>query len=315
MIAVQSNDDGRAGPRERVLVIFPGALGDLICLAPALRAISRRHREAEVELMAREELSRFAAGRLGMSRAPSRVHSIDRREVALLFSDSGGSAAPAREFFSPFSRIYSFFSAADPRFRRALTAASAPGAVSFHEFRPDRPGHMSVAYLEEIGENSVNLNTGIDLLPDDLEAASRILARIAGSAAFIAIFPGSGSPAKNWPIEQFRALADRIEQVERAVFILGPAEARIENALAGKSVLKDLSLGTVAAIARLSSAFVGVDSGVSHLAAAGAPGVVMFGPTDPRKWAPLGRIEVIRREPISAITPDEVIAALGRIRR
>ena len=42
----------------RRLVIFPGALGDLICLVPALRAIGRQQPEAALELMARRELAR-----------------------------------------------------------------------------------------------------------------------------------------------------------------------------------------------------------------------------------------------------------------
>jgi ADP-heptose:LPS heptosyltransferase len=38
------------------------------------------------------------------------------------------------------------------------------------------------------------------------------------------------------------------------------------------------------------AAFVGNDSGISHLAAAaGARAIVLFGPTDPGNWAPRGR--------------------------
>src|SRR6266481_9430520 len=87
----------------RVLVIFPGALGDLMCLMPALAAISRRHPGATVELMARFELARLMAGRTVVARA----HSIDAREVGELFvvetAEKGG------RFFSEFDRIYSFF--------------------------------------------------------------------------------------------------------------------------------------------------------------------------------------------------------------
>ncbi len=41
--------------------------------------------------------------------------------------------------------------------------------------------------------------------------------------------------------------------------------------------------------------FVGNDSGLSHLAAVvGAPTLVLFGPTDPRLWAPIGpRVTVL----------------------
>jgi ADP-heptose:LPS heptosyltransferase len=51
--------------QERLLIIFPGALGDLICGLPAIRAIARRHSQASLELMARAELARFAVGRMG----------------------------------------------------------------------------------------------------------------------------------------------------------------------------------------------------------------------------------------------------------
>src|ERR1039458_6206671 len=74
-----------AHPIRRVLVIFPGALGDLMCLMPALGAISRRHPGASVELMARMELARLAAGRTVVARG----HSIDAREVGELFTEPG----------------------------------------------------------------------------------------------------------------------------------------------------------------------------------------------------------------------------------
>src|ERR1700675_3321938 len=104
--------------RPRVLVIFPGALGDLICLVATLRAIARRHPGVSLELMARAELSRFAVGRIGISRA----HSIDRREVSNLFADS--EYAEAQKFFGGFERIYSFFAEDDARFTQSLSRAA-----------------------------------------------------------------------------------------------------------------------------------------------------------------------------------------------
>jgi heptosyltransferase-2 len=138
----------------------------------------------------------------------------------------------------------------------------------------------------------------------------------------IVIFPGSGSPGKNWPADKFAALASKLSMSNRAsvAVILGPAEISLEPIFreSGVPVLKQLDLPTVAAIARVASAFVGVDSGVSHLAAAtGASGVVIFGPTDPARWGPLapgagGQIEVLRRNPIDSIEADEVAAALSK---
>jgi hypothetical protein len=150
-----------------ILVVFPGALGDLICAIPALRAIARRHREAPLELMARAELVRFATGRLGLdggrsaellpgdshsdNRRQSRGHSIDRREVAQLFAARGGSISDeARTLFGGFSHVYSFFAADDEHFRSALMSATG-GRASFFPFRPAGDGHVAAAYLKEIG--------------------------------------------------------------------------------------------------------------------------------------------------------------------
>ncbi|HXM89011.1 MAG TPA: hypothetical protein VN916_06125, partial [Candidatus Acidoferrum sp.] len=126
-------DEKNARSTRRVLVIFPGALGDLMCLMPALAAISRRHPGASIELMARSELARLAAGRSVVARG----HSIDAREVAELFAD--GTSGGARRFFCEFDRVYSFFASDDARFRARLAAAT-DGEVSFHPFRPSGDG-------------------------------------------------------------------------------------------------------------------------------------------------------------------------------
>jgi ADP-heptose:LPS heptosyltransferase len=87
---------------------------------------------------------------------------------------------------------------------------------------------------------------------------------------------------------------------------------------AGLPVLTQLDLPTVAAIARVAAAFVGNDSGVSHLAAAvGASGVAIFGPTDPARWRPVaaaagGEIVVVRRDPLDALQAREVAGVLSK---
>jgi heptosyltransferase III len=306
----------RARAIRRVLVIFPGALGDLMCLMPALGAISRRHPRASIEVMARLELARLVAGRSVVVRG----HSIDAREVGELFADeaSGG----ARRFFGEFDRVYSFFASDDSRFRTRLAAAT-DGEVSFHLFRPGREGHVSAGYLRAIGEAVLPMDARLEPTSDDLAAAARVLPRLkCVSSNLIVIFPGSGSPGKNWPAEKFAALASKLALSNRVsvVVILGPAETSIEPVFreAGVPLLKDLDLPTVAAIARPASAFVGNDSGVSHLAAAvGTAGVVIFGATDPARWRPMGpggdaSIRVLRREPIDSIEVREVADAISK---
>jgi ADP-heptose:LPS heptosyltransferase len=72
-----------------------------------------------------------------------------------------------------------------------------------------------------------------------------------------------------------------------ALTVAGPAEAG-ETPMLGPPEARDWPLPDLAALLAGVALFLGNDSGISHLAAAvGAPGVVLFGPTDARRWRPL----------------------------
>jgi len=284
-------------------------LGDLICLIPAIRAIVADHPGADVELMARMELARFAVGRIGIARA----HSIDRPEVSQLFVSDAPCSEATRSFFGSFARVYSFFAADDERFRSALTAVTRE--VRFYPFHPPGDDHVAIAYLRTMGvQAGATVEVGLELPDEDRDAASKILARNRLQPhSYLLVLPGSGSRSKNWPAEKFVALAERIAAAIKSLVVLGPAEEGIEDIFRARRIapLRGLELGEVAALARQAKAFVGSDSGVSHLAAAaGASGVVLFGPTDPDRWRPLGRVAVIRHQPIADLTVEEVEAAL-----
>jgi heptosyltransferase-2 len=116
-------------------------------------------------------------------------------------------------------------------------------------------------------------------------------------AAHIASFAHA---AKRWPLERFASVFEAIAERGLPTVLLGSAGESAMNAeaarlapkakvldLAGKSTLPE-ALGVL----KLARAFVGNDSGVAHLAAAaGAPAVVVFGPTDPQATRPLGEGE------------------------
>jgi heptosyltransferase III len=296
-------------PAMRLLVIFPGALGDLVCLGPALRAIAHRHHDATLELMARAELARFAVGRMSIEAG----HSIDRREVSSLFRIDAGADPAAHAFFAQFGRIYSFFAAEDHNFRRSLRAAAC-GEVSFHRFRPPGDAHIARLYLDSIDASGDPVESRVDLAKFDFDSADEVLDRVgAARDEFCLVFPGSGSLTKNWPLDRFVELANHASSFLKPIAILGPAEPAMETRFQGRQVvaLKGLELEVVAALAHRARAFVGNDSGVSHLAAAaGARGVVIFGPTDPVRWQPLGEVTVLRREPLNALAVGEVLQAL-----
>jgi len=302
---------GAKGAGTRVLIIFPGALGDLICLIPTIRVIASRHASAQIELMARHELARFVVERSDLARA----HSIDRAEVAQLFATGAEVPTDAEKFFGGFARIYSFFAAEDARFRRRLSAIAKE--VSFHPFAPPGDDHVARGYLRSIAAAGAPMDASLEPTPYDRIAAAAHLERLALEPdRFILVLPGSGSRWKNWPAEKFAELAERLSTRMCSLVILGPAESGLKSAFHDRQIatLDALELGEVAGLAESARAFVGNDSGIAHLAAAvGAPGVVLFGLTQPARWRPLGAARAVWREPIASITIDEVTAELTEI--
>jgi len=116
----------------------------------------------------------------------------------------------------------------------------------------------------------------------------------------VIIHPGSGSPAKCWP--WFEQLAD---QIHDSLILIGPCESQFQTK---RPRLERLTLQSVAEELRRCRAFIGNDSGITHLAAyLGCPTIALFGPTDPRIWGPIGRrVTILRGIPLSTISVDEI---------
>jgi heptosyltransferase-3 len=109
----------------------------------------------------------------------------------------------------------------------------------------------------------------------------------------IVLHPFASSPAKRWP----HALSLHLPNL---VHLRGP-----EEQLAGALFIPDLAdLARYIAGAR---AYIGNDSGITHLAAAlGVPTIAIFQSTDPAIWGPRGTHVRILQQP----TPDAVLDAL-----
>jgi hypothetical protein len=136
-------------------------------------------------------------------------------------------------------------------------------------------------------------------------AIPRIQCPPAPSADFAVIHPFSGSPRKNWPLERYRGLAQRLALPVR--WCAGPEE-KLEDATRIDNLYQ---LASWLASARL---YIGNDSGITHLAAAvGVPTVAIFGPTDPAVWAPRGdRVNVLSGN-LNEISVDRVLKAAESI--
>ncbi len=155
------------------------------------------------------------------------------------------------------------------------------------------------------------------------EAARRLLP---DGPVYVGLGIGSREPRKNWPVARFAELARVLARHNLApVLLLGPQErARAEEIRksAPAAAAIDLTqspagcepLDLRIAVAKRLAIVVANDSGWGHLCgAAGRPIVSLFGPTDPRRWAPFAPIRrTIRAQDFSgdamSSIPSEAVA-------
>lgn len=309
----------------RVLVIFPGSLGDFLCFLPTLQAIGGRHPGERVELMGKREVVELAVG----WSLVAATHSIDRYEVAQLFSYTNKVSKEAGSFFSRFSAVYSWTAYGDAHFATKLKHLVAGPVAMFPFYRGQGEEHACTYYLRCLGEQPRPLP---QLRPEAEKlrwAESYWHDQGLGSAPVLTLHPGSGSPGKQWDLGGFEEVMRwwTKERAGKVLVVLGLAEEeRRLKWREGGCIAKGLSLPYLAALLYKATAYVGNDSGVSHLAGVvGARGVIIFGPTDPRQWRPLGGgLVVVRNEQfrrsfpdasgisLLEIPPQEVIRTLAR---
>ena len=140
----------------------------------------------------------------------------------------------------------------------------------------------------------------------------------------LALHPGSGSERKNWPESKWAELVQYLlgstpwallvvggeaegERLQRLTAALPPRRVR---------VAQSLPLAEVAGLLARSRAFVGHDSGISHLAAAlGLPGLVLWGDSPSEIWRPPSDQVVLLRHPagLSRLPVAYVIDQLERL--
>lgn len=112
----------------------------------------------------------------------------------------------------------------------------------------------------------------------------------------IILHPGSGSMRKNWPAPNFIELFAMLKTAGMSPeILLGPAEHNLSEIFTrslpvGTKILTPAGLLDIISILKQSEGFIGNDSGISHLSAFwGIPTVVIFGPSNPKRWKPFGR--------------------------
>jgi heptosyltransferase-3 len=264
------------GSNTRVVVLFPGALGDLVLAMPALAAVRARHASAHLTLAVSGGLRALAATS-GLCDATA---SLDDADAAGLF---GGARLPA--WLGDRPHLYSWIGSRDHDVEKRLHSL-AERAEIFPIVRDDGDEHAAVAYARQVG--------ACELEPSfrwPAPASSPRVEELLGTCErpIIAMHAGAGSPTKRWAVEGFADLVRRwADGGGDVVEIVGPADHDLPP-IGGRRRIVEWPLCDVAALLAQVDAYAGNDSGISHLAGAlGTCGVAVFGPTPARRWAPRG---------------------------
>ncbi len=105
----------------------------------------------------------------------------------------------------------------------------------------------------------------------------------------IVLHPSSGSTKKNPPLEVFLEIESYLKiKGYDVIYFIGEADSWLKSKVS--EFYECFDPCSIAKALKGSLLFIGLDSGISHLAAyVGIPTVVIYGPSDPLIWKPIGR--------------------------
>jgi ADP-heptose:LPS heptosyltransferase len=321
---------------DHVLVVRSGALGDAVLTLPVFSALLQRAKRVTV-------LGAPASwGFLNPGFDRLRIADYGAPAWLGLFGCEAGFGREAGALLAEIDCALVYQTSGRDLANRALRDAGVAKVLGAAPPRlegppPGPPVHAATRLLAPLAEASLGPSTPKRPVPIERDPLLRVSEAERAAALFrlglegvprnglITIHPGSGGKAKCWPASRFASLAEAapVRWGLTPVFLFGPADAAaraaLETALTGERAvpaLVDRPVREVLALLSLSAAYVGNDSGVTHLAARAAPTLALFGPSDPRIWSPLGHEVRIIRAPegrMEALTSETVIAALDEL--
>ena len=261
-------------PPPRVLVIRGGAIGDFILTLPVLRLLREMIPSCHLEVMGYLSIATLAQS-AGLA---NDVRSLDHRTMAALFAKNAPIDEALAEHLKSFNLVVSYLFDPDGHFRASMERVGVKTLIECsHRVQPDQ-GHASRQLAKPLEKLAFFLEDS-HLQTTHFERREVVPNRLA-------IHIGSGSEKKNWPLERWLALADDFPHYE-VIFITGEAEQERGMHVGHRANWHALPLPELASRLSTCAAFLGHDSGISHLAAAcGVPSLLLFGPTDPAVWAP-----------------------------
>jgi heptosyltransferase-2/heptosyltransferase-3 len=305
-------------PPQRILIIKPDHLGDMLLATPALHLLRQQHPDAHIVVLA----GPWAAGMLdrnpdvdavltlpfpGFARGAARRSPLwpywllwrtalllraGQFDTALLLRDDHWWGAALAALAGIPRRV----GHAVPENRPFLTTAL-PWQSSEHvTLQALAVVHSPVAEFPLLPDLTLRYAPAAT---DHAWAAAWLAQHIRPGERLLIIHPGTGGAAKLWPAERWAATANQLVADDPRVRLLltgGPGEEALVQAVAHQIdqeppllLVGATSVGQLAALLARATLVLGVDSGPLHLAVSqGAPTVHLFGASDADRFGPWG---------------------------
>lgn len=325
-----------------VLLIRPGGMGDMVNLLPMLHQLQHLLPHARLTIVC-ERRNRAILALMNItaevlvydSFRPTFLSTLVRGQFDLVIDT---------EQFHHFSAIFSLMSRAPIRIGFNINPRRNALYTHLVPYSPDDSETRQFARLIQPlfpASTDARLQGVMAGLVTDIPADYSHL-RL---SRYVAIHAGSSSPYKHWEADKFVDLCMHLSQEMHIhpVLVGGRQDLAVSEPILHRltargitvtSTVGRVSIEETTAVLQHAAAFVGLDSGLAHIAVAlNRPTVVLFGPTDPRKWGTdSGQHKVISRSvPCSPcalfgyfrpcttfacmrlISSDDVLAALRKV--
>ena len=310
-----ANSDNSLAARsfERILIVKPSSLGDLIHTLPVLHGLRVRYPDARISWLVADPYAALISDHPELDD----VIRFDRKLYAMV----GRELKPSVAFidFVRSLRGENFDLAIDVQglFRSGFLTMASGAAVRIgytsaremasmfytHRVSDDEPDmHAADRYYllsRTLGFADVAMEFNLAVTGEERRAATRLLssAGLGAEEPFVAVFPGARWETKRWAGARFAAMIDRVQTDYgiRSVLLAGGDERTLCESIAEGAVSTPVNLagetgvrGLVAVLER-AAVIVAHDSAPMHIAAAmGRPLVAILGPTNPLRTGPYG---------------------------
>jgi heptosyltransferase-3 len=281
----------------KILVIHQGALGDVVLSFPALASL-KQEKDTSLALLCNNQVGKIAQE----LRVVDAHFPVESARFSRLFSDD--LSREIKNFINQYDTIcyIGFSKDVEGHLKRNHSGQT---------FRvPPRPPagdetHVAVHMMTQMQAKGLSKST-LDLELYSLNTSSIFFKKKKlppDEKNLVVIHPGAGSQRKRWPLENFIEVACAMREMDfaKVVFLIGQSELDLWHVVKSQAQgqfevrgVEDLSM--MISLTKTCRCFIGNDSGPAHLAAfVGLPTVTIFGPSNPKRWAPVGRATRVLR--------------------